>query len=189
VAVISRDNDKSLVQDAQLLKLSNSSANSIIELQKITQSTVIIKGVHLLVNRGSLRHQEESLVATALVQNIDGLERHVLETGQVKSRRFPPLGVILKVLEVLCVDVAVQPNGHGALAENTKSLLAVVGSEERLLVIADGVALLGEFSIVVLALVRARTGVELLSTATEEDIRAAVVCPGVVGHAIESLVN
>lgn len=189
VAVVSRYDNQRLFIDTQLLELGNSSTDGVVELQKITQSTIVVKDVHLLVDGSSLGHEEESLLATALVQDINSLEGHLLETGQVKSRPLSTLGVVLEGLEVVLVDVAVQPDGHDTLAKDTKSLLVVVGSEEGLLVSADRVSFLGELGIVVLALVRTGTGEELLSTATEEDIRTTVVGPGVVGHAVEGLVN
>jgi hypothetical protein len=188
VSVISRDDDKSLIENVELLELLNSSTDSVVKLEKITQSTVVVKGVHLLVDRGSLRHEEETLVLATGAEDIDGLEGHVLKTGQVLSITLTTGGVVAEVLEVVCVDIAVEPNGQVALAEDTESTLALVGLEKRCLVVGDSVALLLELLVVVLALVRA-LGEEVLGTATEENIGALVLGPAVVAVAVESLVD
>ena len=189
MAVISRDDDEGLIKDLELLELLNSSTDSIVKLKKITESTVVVKSVHLLVDRGSLRHEEETLVLATGSKNVNGLEGHVLETREIRSITLTAGRVVLAALEVVLVDVAVEPDGEVALAENTKSTLALVGLEERGLVERDGVALLLELLVVVLALVRALTSEEVLGTATEENIRATVLGPAVVGHTVESLVD
>jgi hypothetical protein len=188
VAVVSRDDDKSLVENVELLELLNSSTDSVVKLEKITQSTVVVEGVHLLVDRGSLRHEEETLVLATGAEDIDGLEGHVLKTRQVLSITLTTGGVVAEVLEVVCVDIAVKPDGQVALAEDTESTLALVGLEKRGLVVGDSVALLLELLVVVLALVRA-LGEEVLGTATEENIRTLVLGPAVVAVAVESLVD
>lgn len=189
MTVVSRDNDEGLIEDAELLELLNGSTDSVVELEKVTKSTVVVKGVHLLVNRGSLRHKEETLVLATGAEDVDSLEGHLLETGQVSGVTLAAGGVVVKALEVVLVDVAVEPHGEVALAKDTEGLLALVSSKERGLVHADGVSLLLELLVVVLALERLLAGKELLGTTTEEDIGATVASPGVVGVAVESLVN
>jgi hypothetical protein len=189
VTVVSRDNDEGLVEDIELLELLNGSTDSVVELEKVTKSTVVVKSVHLLVDRGSLGHEEETLVLATGAEDIDRLEGHLLETGQVSGITLAAGGVVVKALEVVLVDVAVEPDGEVALAEDTEGLLALVSGKERGLVHADGVSLLLELLVVVLALERLLAGKELLGTATEEDIGATVAGPGVVGVAVESLVN
>lgn len=153
MTVVSRDDDKGLVENVKLLELLDSSPDSVVKLKKIAKSTVIIKSVHLLVDRGSLRHEEETLVLTTGAEDINGLEGHILETRQVTSSSLRASGVVLKALDVVSVNVAVKPDRKVALAEDTESTLAVVNLEERGLVVRDSVALLLVLLVVVLALV------------------------------------
>lgn len=188
MSVVSRDDDKSLIENVELLELFNGSTDSVVKLEKIAQSTVVVKGVHLLVDRGSLRHEEETLVLATGAEDVNGLEGHVLKTGEVLSITCSTCGVVAEVLEIVCVDIAVKPDGQVALAEDTESTLALVGLEKRGLVVGDSVALLLELLVVVLALVRALRE-EVLSTAAEENIGALVLGPAVVAVAVESLVD
>lgn len=189
MAVISRNDDEGLIKDVELLELLNSSTDSVVKLEKITKGTVVVKSVHLLVDRGSLRHEEEALVLATGSKNVNSLEGHVLEAREIRCITLTAGRVVVAALEVVLVDVAVEPDGEVALAENTESTLALIGLEERGFVKRDGVALLLELLVVVLALVRALAGEEVLSTATEENIGATVLGPAVVGHAVESLVD
>lgn len=111
VSVVSRDDDESLIENVELLELLNGSTDSVVKLEKITQSTVVVKGVHLLVDRGSLRHEEETLVLATGAEDVNGLEGHVLKTGEVLSITRSTGGVVAEVLEVVCVDIAVEPDG------------------------------------------------------------------------------
>lgn len=189
VAVVSRDEDKSLITDTELLELLNGGADGVVHLQEITKSAVVVELMHLLVNGSTLRHEEETLLLTTLGENLDGLDSHLLEAGNVGGGAVAAGGVVLELLEVVGVDVAVQPDGQVALGENTESTLADVDVVQGSLVQADSVALVGKLLVVVLALVGVLAGVELLGTATEEDVGAVLLGPGVVGDAIESLVN
>ena len=168
---------------------SASGADGIVKLEKIAEGPVVVERVHLLIDGGALRHEEEALIATASMENLNSLNGHVLEAGKVGSRVLTTKRVVLEFLEVIIVDISVEPDGEVALAKDTESLLVLVSSKERGLVGADGVALLLELSVVVLALERLLAGKELLSTTTKEDIRAAVVGPAVVLHAVEGLLN
>lgn len=189
MSVVSRDNHKSLLEDTKLLQLVNGSANGIIKLQQVTKSTVVIKSMHLLINRSSLRHEEETLVTATVVQDLNSLESHVFKTRQVSGISVSTGRVVLQTLEVVSVDVTVQPHGQVALAEDTEGLLLGVGGEEGGLVQADGVALLGELGVIVLALVGALAGDELLGTSAEVDVGAGLSGPGVVVDAVEGLLD
>lgn len=189
MAVVSRDNHERLIKNSHLLQLLDSSANSVVKLQKITQRTIIVEAVHGLVNRRSLRHEEEAFVTASLVQDIDSLERHVLEAGEVQCRRVPAEGIVLEILEVVLVDVSIQPHGEILLAKDTEGPLVVGGLEERRLVQADRVSLLGKLGVVVLALVGVFTCKEVLCTASKEDVGPVSLCPAVVGESVERLVD
>lgn len=190
VAVISSDEDEGLLKDTHVLELGNSSADSVIELEEIAQSTIVVENVHLLVDRGGLGHEEETLLATTLVENINSLESHLLETRKVSGIAGSARGIVLEVLDIVSVDITVQPNGHGGLAEDTESPLGRVGSSEGGLVPRDSVTLLGKLFVVVLALVATLASKELLSTSAEEDIRTLVISPAIVGlDAVESLID
>lgn len=187
--MIGRDEDEGLVADAELLELLDGGADGIVHLEKLTEGTVVVKSVHLLVDGGTLGHEEETLATTTLVEDFDGLEGHLLEAGNVSGGAVLASGIVLELLDVVLVDVAVQPDGEVALAEDTEGGLADVGGLEGSVVQADGVALLGKLLVVVQSLVGALAGEELLSTATEEDVGATLVGPGVVGDTVEGLVN
>jgi hypothetical protein len=189
VTVVSRDNDEGLVKDVELLKLLNSSTDSVVKLEKVTESTVIVESVHLLIDGGSLGHEEETLVFTTGAKDINGLQGHVLKTGQVSSISLLASGIVLEVLDVIGEDVAVEPDGKVALAEDTESTLALVGLEERGLVVGNRVTLLLELLVVVLALVGALSSNEVLGTTTEENIGTLVLGPAVVAVSIKSLVD
>lgn len=145
--------------------------------------------MHLLVDRGSLGHKEETLVLTTGAEDVNGLEGHILKAGQVFSISLLASRVVLKTLKVIGVDVTVEPDGKIALAEDTESALALVGLEKRGLVVGDSVTLLLELLEVVLALVGALAGKEVLGTATEENIGTLVLSPAVVAVSVESLVD
>lgn len=149
--------------------------------------------MHLLIDRGSLGHEEEAIIATTLVEDLDSLGGHFLETGKVKSGLATARGVVLEGLKVVLVHVAVEPGRQITSSKDTESLLAGVSAEEAGLVEADGVALLSKLLVVVLALVGGRAGnvlgEEVLRTGTEVHIGAVLLGPAVVGHAVESLVN
>lgn len=149
--------------------------------------------MHLLINGSSLRHEEETILATALAENLNSLGGHILETGKIKRRLAAAGGIVLEVLKVLLVDVAVEPSGEITSGEDTESLLAGVSLEKAGLVQADSVALLGKLLVVVLALVGGRAsdvlGEEVLGTGAEVDIGSVLLGPAVVGHAVQSLVD
>ena len=189
MTVVSGDEDKSLVTDAKLLELFDGGADGIVHLEKLAQGTVVVESVHLLINGSTLGHEEEALLLAAGGENLDGLDGHLLEAGNVGGGAVLASGVVLEILDVVLVHVTVEPDGKGALAKDTESALAVVSSLESSVVEANRVALLGKLLVVVLALVGALAGVELLGTAAKEDIRTIVGSPGKVGDTVESLVN
>ena len=189
MTVVSRDDDKGLVEDVKLLELLNGSTDSVVKLKKVAESTIVVKSVHLLVDGGSLRHEEETLVLTTGAEDVNGLEGHVLETRQITSSSLRASGVVLKALDVVGVNVAVEPDRKVALAEDTESTLAVVSLKERGLVVRDSVALLLVLLVVVLALVGTLSSNEVLGTATEENIGTLVLGPAVVAVSVEVLVD
>lgn len=77
-------------------------------------------------------------------------------------------GVFL--VEVFGVDVAVEPFGHVGDGEDAEVAGGVVGGLEGGVVEDDGVVLVGEELIVVLAFEGVFVGVELLCSAAEENI-------------------
>jgi hypothetical protein len=189
VTVISRDNDEGLIEDVKFLELLNSSANSVVELEKVTKSTIVVESVHLLVDRGSLGHEEETLILTTSAKDINGLEGHVLKTGQVSSISLLASGVIIETLEIVSEDIAVEPDRKVALAEDTESTLALVGLEERGLVMGNSVTLLLELLVVILTLVGALSSNEVLGTTAEENIGTLVLGPAVIAVSVKSLVD
>jgi hypothetical protein len=189
VAVVGRHDNKGLVQNVELLELLDGGADRVVQLEQVTQGAVVVEGVHLLVDGGGLRHEEEALLATALVEDVNGLKRHLLQAGQVLGRAIGTRGVVLQRREVVGEDVAVEPDGEIALAEDAQRLLVVGSRQERRLVPADRVALLGELGVVVLALERAGAGQELLGTATKVDVGAVGLGPRVVADTVEGLVD
>src|SRR5262245_26587876 len=78
MAVVGRDDDQSIVEDAQFLQFRNRRLDSVVELEEIAECPVVIQSMHLLVDGCGLAHKEEAFVAASLVENLDGLHRHVL---------------------------------------------------------------------------------------------------------------
>jgi hypothetical protein len=189
VAVVGRDDNQRLLQDAELLELLNGGAHRVVQLEQVAQRAVVVERVHLLVDGRRLRHEEEALLAAALVQHLDGLDRHLLLPGQVLRRAVAARRVVLELLEVLREDVPVEPDGQVAAAEDAQRLLVLGSRQQRRLVQADTVALVGEFLVVVLAFERARAGDKLLGATTEVDVGAVGLGPGVVADAVECLVD
>ena len=189
MAVVGRDDNQGLVQDAHLLQLGNGGADGVVQLEQVAEGAVVVERVHLLVDRGGLRHEEEALLAAALVQDVDGLERHLLLAGQVRGRALAARGVVLERGQVVGVDVAVKPHRKVTPAENAQRLLVIRGRQQGRLVPADRVALLGELGVVVLAVQRPGAGDELLGATAEVGVGAVGLGPRVVADAVERLVN
>jgi hypothetical protein len=113
VAVISSHNDQSVLSLANFLKLSHSCLDGVIELEQLTQGTIVVQDVHLLVDGGGLGHEKPTSVAigsSASVENIDGLESHLLETRLVSGVIARAIRSILAAAQVLGVDIAVKPS-------------------------------------------------------------------------------
>ena len=187
--MISRHDNQRLVQDVEGLELLDGGTDSVVQLEQVAQRAVVVESVHLLVDRGGLRHEEEAVLAAALVQDVNRLERHLLEAGQVLGRCISTGWVVLARREVVGEDVAVEPDGQVAPAEDAQSLLVVGGRLQGRLVPANRVALLGELGVEVLAARRARPGNPLLSATAKVGVGAPVVGPGIVGDTVECLVN
>lgn len=91
------------------------------------------------------------------------------------------------MVEVVTVDIAVEPLGHIGGGEDTESLFLVAGREQSSAVLNDLIVLRGKLIIVVLVLIRDTSKfrrVELLGATTENDIERNV-CPSVVLDTIE----
>lgn len=164
-------------------------ADGVVQLQEVAERAVVVERVHLLVDGRGLGHEEEALLAAAGVQDVDGLERHLLETGKVERGGLLAEGVVAEGAEVRLVDVAVEPDGEVRAAEDAEGLVLGPELEQRRLVEADVVPGLGELGVVVLAVVAVLAGVELLRAAAKVDVGALVVRPGIVGHGAEGLVD
>ena len=132
---------------------------------------------------------EEPLVAATLVENIDGLDGHLLKARQVEGRVFRPGGAVLEALQVVLEDVAVKPDGEMGLTEDTERLAAVAQLEERRLIEANIVARVGELGVVVLAAVTLVAGDELLGATAEPDVGTALFGPAIVANTVQSLLD
>ena len=84
---------------------------------------VVVAGV---VNTRTFNHEEETLVLTTGAEDVNGLEGHVLETGLIKSRLLVTSGGE-RLVQILALDVAVEPLGHVGGGEDTKSLVLIAG--------------------------------------------------------------
>ena len=189
VAVVGRNNDKRLLELTESLELGDGGTDGVIKLEEIAKGTVVVQNVHLLVDGGGLGHEEEALVATTGVEDIDGLESHLLQAWEVGGGRLDTGGVVVEVLEVVAEDVTVDPDGEVRRAEDAEGLGAVGGRKESRLVQADAVALLGEFLVVILAEIRTGARDELLGTTAKVGIGAVHLGPGRVSEAVEGLLD
>lgn len=99
---------------------------------------------YLLVDRGGLTHKHEGSSGSlgASVEDVDGLERHILQSGYVGSSSGSIPGLVS--LQVVCEDVSVEPGGHGRGSEETEGALGVGELPEGGVVVHDSVALGGE---------------------------------------------
>jgi len=76
VAVVGSNDDERVVELAQRSQMRHGLLDSVIELEQVAKRTVVIKTMHLLVDRSRLCHKEPAFASTfaALVQNVHGLE-------------------------------------------------------------------------------------------------------------------
>lgn len=154
-----------------------------------TKSTIVVESMHLLINRCTFRHQEETLITTTLMQDINSLQRHILQTREIESRRLSTSRIVSEISQIVLIHITIQPDGQVRFAEDPQRLTAVPELEERGLVRADVVPGRGELGIVVLSPVAVFAGVELLGAAAEPDVGAFLVRPGVVCYGVERLVD
>lgn len=190
VTVISGDEDESLLEAVGLVELPDGGLDGVVELEELTEGTVVVENVHHLVDGSSLGHEEPTSVTRASLKDVNGLEGHLLETGLVESGLLVTSGR-KSLVQVLAVDVAVKPLGHVGGGEDTESLLRALGSKHFGAVLDNGVASLAELVVVVLVLVcntAERRVVELLSTTTEDDIDGSLG-PGVVLDTVKEGIN
>lgn len=189
VAVISSHEDKGVIQLANGLEVAEGGLDGVVELEKLTEGTVVVQHVHHLVDAGGLGHQEESIVGVTGMENLESLEGHLLETWLVGGAGVGSIRGSLGLVEVLGVHVTIEPLGHVADGEDTQSLGGVGRRFESSVVQNNRVVLLGELGIVVLALEGFAVGVELLGTTTKKNIRAGPIGPGEVGDSVEEGVD
>ena len=189
MAVIGSNQDQGVVELADGLELRDGRADCVVELEKFTESTVIVQSVHLLVDGRSFGHHEPALVPTSGLEDINGFQGHLFQTRLVKSIAHFAVGAVALVLEVLWVHIAVQPFGHVEDGEDPKGLGAIRRLLKSRVVENDVVAFLGKLGVVVLALERCLARVELLGAAPEKNIRTGPVGPGIVGDAVKVRVH
>ena len=108
VRVVRGDDDQGLVELANLLQVLNGLSDRVVELQEFTERSVIVHGVEHLVDRGGLAHEQETLVTRSSVQDVDGLQGHLGESGLVDGGTVAE-GRLGDVGQVLGEDFSVEP--------------------------------------------------------------------------------
>lgn len=179
VAVVGSDNDKSLFELANLLEVLKSSAESVVELEEVTKSTVNVLDVHLLVDESSLGHEGPSGTTRLGTsgEDVNSLEGHLLESGLVVST-LGAVGLDSKV-ESVGVDMLVKPGGDVTLGEDGKSTVVVVESLELGVAVANLVPGLAP-TLKLRDVAVCGTGEEVLGTTAEEKVNSLPGVPGVV---------
>jgi len=189
VAVVGGHEDEGVVEDAERRQLLDGGLDGVVELEQLTERAVVVQRVHLLVDRRRLCHHEEAALAAALMQDVDGLKDHLLKAGEVGGSRLVAAGVVLGAGDVRGVDVAVEPGGEVGGAEEAEGALGVLERGERGVVLRELVPLLLELGDVIQALIGTRAGDEVLGAGAHDDVGAVEGRPGVVGDAVEHLVD
>jgi hypothetical protein len=168
----------------------NSLSNRIIQFQKFSQSSLVIQNVEHLVDGGGLAHQEEPFITRSCFEDIDSFERHLrqsrlIDRGPVPERRLGDVGQVLRE------DLPIDPLGHITLRKQTKRPLVRVSRGQLVLVIDDLVPRVLEGFVVILTRSRrSRTGQELFSSSSEEDVGTFPLSPaGVVGGNTMQVLN
>jgi hypothetical protein len=64
------------------------------------------------------------------VEDVDGLEGHLLETGEVRGCGLLARGVVGEFLEVVLVDVTVEPDGQVGRGEDTEARAVLLWETE-----------------------------------------------------------
>lgn len=188
VSVVGSDDNEGLLELADLLEVLEGGTDGVVEFEQVTEGTVDVLDVHLLVDEGGLGHQGPSgstLLGTG-GEDVNGLESHVLESGLVEGS----LGSVgLDGMdEGVGVDVLVEPGGDVSTGKDGKGTVLVVEGVELGLVVTDLVALLGPpGELVDVSVLRGSD--KVLGTTTEENVNATPGVPGVVGGASEVLLN
>lgn len=174
MAVIGSDQNERILQAMNSFEMSNSSLNGIIQLEQLPKSTFIIKHVHHLIDGSSFRHDEPTLLSGASIEDIDGLDCHLEETWLVDGIGLQAVGGVVLVLEVRCVDIAVEPFGHVGDGEDTEGFAVVAQCGKRCCVLGYAVAFVCELGVHVTAQVGLAALVEVLRSTTEENIRTLI---------------
>lgn len=152
VAVVGRHEDEGLLVVAQLPELGHGGFDGVVEFEEVAQGAVVVERVHLLVDGRGLGHEEEAFLTVARAEDVDGLEGHFLQAGHVGGVAAAAVGAVLLV-QVLLVDVAVEPDGQVGGREDADRLRVVGRVAEGGVVLDDVVAFVREELVIVLALV------------------------------------
>lgn len=144
MSVVSGDHNEGVLVLSNILEVLKSSANRSVKFEELAESSVVVGDVHLLVDGGSLGHEHEGSSGRlgASVEDVDGFEGHVLESGYVggSSRAVPGL----VGLHVLREDVSVEPSRHGRRREESEGTVGVGELPKGRVVVNDSVALGGK---------------------------------------------
>lgn len=111
VAMVGGHEDERLFEVIQLTELGEGCFDGVVELEEIGQGAVVVEGVHLLVDGRGFGHEEKAFVAVACGEDVDGLERHFFEARHVGCVVSLTVRAVSSI-EILLVDVAIQPDGH-----------------------------------------------------------------------------
>ena len=158
VAVVGGDEDERLLERGGFVEVGDGGFDRVVEFKEFTEGTVVVEHVHHLVDARCLTHQEPTFFTGAGLEDVDGFEGHVFETGLVKCGGLVTSGR-QRLVQVLAVDVAVEPFGHVGDSENTERLFGVLGGKERSTVLEDLIILLGELLVIILVLFSHLVGV------------------------------
>lgn len=195
VAVVGGDEDQGILQRVGLVQMVDRGFDGVVQLEEFAESAVVVEDVHHLVDGGGLGHEKPAFVASAVVEDVDGFESHILETRLVRSICLVASRRVLVATGVVRVHIAVQPLRHVGDGEQTESLFIGVSSFQLRQVLDQVVARILEDLVVVEVSVGKRAWclelrvAKVLCTAAEEDIRAIPLGPGVVYNAMNEGVH
>ena len=83
----------------------NGGTDRVVELQKFSKSTIIVKGMHHLVDARGFGHEEPTLAFIAFLQDFNGFDGHILEAGLVQGIGAIASRAVLKPLQVILEDL------------------------------------------------------------------------------------
>ena len=117
VAVVGSDDDLGVFELADLREVSDGSFDGIIEFEEFAESAIVVKSMHLLINGRSFGHQEPPSVVirlSTIFEDVDSLQRHLLETGLVNGVATLAVWSIFIAMDILRIDVTVEPSDWSA---------------------------------------------------------------------------